>query len=75
MNEALEPAAYRVIQYNFNSTKGEHNIPVSTFDGLVTHHPMANFNIRMNDGAVQRAEEQYKRHHAFIDGEFQEIEV
>ena len=75
MNDITESVNYRVIQYNFNRERGEHNIPVPSFDGLVTHHPMANFDIRMDDGLMHDAEPSGRRDHAFIDGEFQEIEV
>ena len=47
------------------------NEPVSGFDSLVTHHPGANRNARMEDGVVINGER--NRTHAYIGGRLEEI--
>ena len=67
MND-VQPTIYRVIQKGVTI-----NIPVTGFDGLVTHHPGENRNAIMDDGEIFKGER--LRLQAFIDGEFQEIET
>lgn len=67
MND-IQPITYRVIQKGVTV-----NIPVTGFDGLVTHHPGDNRNAIMDDGEIIQGEQ--RRLQAFIDGEFQEIEI
>src|SRR5687768_9948469 len=68
------PRKYKVRQY-FYDEQGERNKEVHSHDDLATHHPRANFNARFKDGILQNVEKPYKRSHAFIGGEFQEIEA
>lgn len=68
------PTPYVVKQYVFDG-RGERNEEVADLEGLVTHHPRANQNARMVDGRFQHVERPTRRSHAFIGGEFQEVEM
>ncbi|MBN7135616.1 hypothetical protein A7A76_12770 [Lysobacter enzymogenes] len=68
------PRFYRVKQYTFDEA-GERNADVASYDDLVTHHPLANFDARMIDGGLRGVERPERRSHAFIDGAFQEVEM
>jgi len=64
---------YRVIQLGAPGEPHglQKNEPVSGFDSLVTHHPGANRNARMQDGVVIQGES--NRAHAYIGGRLEEI--
>lgn len=66
---------YQVKQYSYDGEHGERNTDVRSYDDLATHHPMANFNARMVDGALRNVERPERRSHAFIDGKYQEVEM
>jgi len=64
---------YRIIQLGAPSPPLglQKNEPVSGFGSLVTHHPGANRNARMEDGVVIQGER--NRVHAYIGGRLEEI--
>lgn len=72
--EGETPRFYRVKQYTFDEA-GERNTDVASYDDLVTHHPLANFDARMVEGGLRGVERPERRSHAFIDGAFQEVEM
>ena len=51
------------------------NRPVSDFEGLVTHHPIANRGATIRDGVVMGAENPRGRSYGVIGGEVQELET
>lgn len=68
--------AYIVKQYFYdNDNKGARNEDVHVFSDLTTHHPKANFRARMVDGVLRDVEVPEKRSHAFLGGNFQEVET
>ncbi|MEI2456912.1 MULTISPECIES: peptidoglycan-binding protein [Lysobacter] len=67
-NEGIATVNYRVIQKGVSV-----NIPVGSFDSLVTHHPFDNQDAVVSNGRVIRA--QPGRRHALIGGEVQEIAI
>ena len=73
--EREEPRAYLLKQYVYDRAHGERNERFESLEDLVTHHPMANVDARMPEGRLTGVEKPHKRSHAFIGGEFQEIEA
>lgn len=71
-----DPYPYKVTQLGPPNARGEQkNIDVSDLDSLVTHHPNANRNAALVKGHTVGVESPEKRTHAFIGGEFQEVEM
>lgn len=67
---------HRVLQLGEPDEHGRQvNVPVTSLDSLVTHHPKINRNAAMVDGVIVDVESTTKRSYAFIGGEFQEIET
>jgi len=64
---------YRVIQLEWDVTRGYHNERVDDLDGLVTHHPNSNKGAHLVNGAVEGG--QAGRAFGVVGGEIQEIEV
>src|SRR3546814_12903971 len=50
-----------------------YNEQVASLEGLVTHHPGGNRNIRMQEGSILRAENPARRSHAYVGGDFEEV--
>lgn len=73
--EREEPRAYLLKQYVYDRAHGERNERFESLEDLVTHHPLANVNARMPAGVLAGVEKPHKRSHAFMGGEFQEIEA
>ena len=48
---------------------------VHDFDALITHHPKANRNAELIDGRTEKVERPVRRAHAWIAGDFQEVEM
>lgn len=68
------PRTYRIEQLGRpDARQVQSNEPVDSLAGLVTHHPGANRHIRMENGAIHGAENPYRRSHAFISGDFEEV--
>lgn len=71
-----KPRTYKVTQLGSPNASGiQKNISVTDFDSLVTHHPKSNRNAAMIDGRIIGVEKPQKRSHAYISGEFQEVET
>ena len=71
-----ENRTYRVIQLGPPNARGvQTNIGVDDLDSVVTHHPGANRNIRMENGAIVGAENPRTRSYAMVGSEFQEVET
>src|SRR3546814_1153761 len=51
----------------------QYNEEVASLEGLVTHHPGGNRNIRMQEGSILRAENPARRSHAYIGSDFEEV--
>jgi hypothetical protein len=65
---------YRLEQLGRPRSNGvQQNEEVASLEALVTHHPGANRNIRMQGGEVMRAENPARRSHAYISGDFEEV--
>mgnify|MGYP002776997045 CR=1 FL=1 len=73
--EREDPRVYLLKQYVYDRAHGERNEWFESLDDLVTHHPFANVNARMQAGVLAGVEKPHKRSHAFMGGEFQEIEA
>lgn len=65
---------YRIEQLGRPKSNGvQYNEEVASLEGLVTHHPGGNRNIRMQEGSILRAENSARRSHAYISGDFEEV--
>lgn len=65
---------YRVEQLGQPQPNGvQQNQEVTSLEGLVTHHPGNNRNIRMQEGEILRAENPARRSHAYVSGDFEEV--
>lgn len=65
---------YRIEQLGRPQHNGvQYNEEVASLEGLVTHHPGGNRNIRMREGSILRAENPARRSHAYISGDFEEV--
>lgn len=65
---------YRIEQLGRPRRNGvQYNEEVASLDGLVTHHPGGNRNIRMQESLILRAENPARRSHAYISGDFEEV--
>src|SRR3546814_20006822 len=65
---------YRIEQLGRPQRNGvQYNEEVASLDGLVTHHPGGNRNIRMQEGLILRAENPARRSHAYLSGDFEEV--
>ena len=75
--ENEENAESSLPQYRVNQLHSERrgNQPVTDFDGLVTHHPIANAGARIVSGVPVQVENATKRSYGVIGGEIQEIET
>lgn len=65
---------YRIEQLGRPQANGiQQNEEVDSLEGLVTHHPGANRNIRMQDATILQAENPARRSHGYISGDFEEV--
>src|SRR3546814_5851612 len=65
---------YRIEQLGRPQDNGvQYNEQVASLEGLVTHHPGGNRNIRMQEGSILRAENPARRSHAYVGGDFEEV--
>lgn len=69
------PRTYRVEQLEWDRERGYRNEAVESLDDLVTHHPYANRNAHMVDSVLLGVEAPTRRSHAYVGGEFQEVEM
>lgn len=71
-----DPTPYRVMQLGPpDELNVQRNIPVTSLESLVTHHPRANARARLVDGLPDSAENVGSRSYAVIGGEFQEVQA
>src|SRR3546814_2463988 len=67
-------STYRIEQPGRPRNNGaQYNEEVASLEGLVTHHPGGNRNIRMQEGSILRAENPARRSHAYIGSDFEEV--
>lgn len=71
-----DPTPYRIVQLGPPDERNvQRNIPVTSLESLVTHHPRANARARLVDGLPDSAENVGSRSYAVIGGEFQEVQA